>query len=124
MFFEKSNTIHQVFRRNWGESQRGTITDHGVALDAITPSIDDCSMRIIYRESGGYAVSVAFYSDICFAPPIRATRSVSLSQCVVDELVEKGHVLPFSFFGVPSVDPQMWVVSDAGERAWARMISN
>ena len=124
MFFEKSNKIPQVFRRDWGEAQRGTVSLHAAALDAITPSIDDCSMRIIYRESGGYAVSIAFYSDICFSAPIRATRNVLLSQSVVDELSTKGHILPFSFFGAPSVDPQMWVVSDDGERAWARMIGN
>ena len=81
-------------------------------------------MRIIYREAGGYAVSIAFYSNIYFSPPIKATRSVSLSQAVMDELMAKGHIIPFSFFGVPSVNPRMWAVSDLGEQAWARMIGN
>lgn len=124
MFFEKNAKIPEVFRRNWADEQSGTIVRHDVALDAITPSYDDCSMRIIYREAGGYAVSIAFYSDIYFSPPIKATRSVSLSQQVVDELRAKGNIIPFSFFGVPSVDPRMWAVSDEGERAWARMIGN
>ncbi len=124
MFFEKNTKVPEVFRRNWGEEQRGTILRHDIALDAITPSYDDCSMRIIYREQGGYAVSIAFYSDIYFSLPIRATRSVSLSQVAMDELLAKGHIIPFSFFGIPSVDPRMWAVSDEGEQAWVRMIGN
>lgn len=124
MFFKKSNKLPEVFRRDWGEDQREPLIKHTVALDAITPSSNDCSMRIIYREGGAFAVSITFYSDIYFSPPIRATRSVSLSKKVIDELLEKGHILPFSFFGIPSVDTTMWTVSDEGERVWTRMIGN
>ncbi len=124
MFFEKNTKIPEIFRRDWGAGQSGTVSRHDIALDAITPSYDDCSMRIIYREQGRYAVSIAFYSDIYFSPPILATRSVSLSQVAMDELLAKGHIIPFSFSGVPSLDPRMWTVSDLGEEAWARMIGN
>ncbi len=124
MFFEKKDRLLVVYRRNWGGDAIEPIRKIEVALDAITPSIDDCSMRIIYREAGRYAVSITFYPDIYFAPPILAIRNVTLSQEVVDELLAKKYVIPFSLFAAPTERSTMLTVSDLGEMAWARMIGN
>ena len=124
MLFAKTLPPTAVFRRNWGADQAEPITKIKVALDAITPSNDDCSMRIIYRDQGGYAVSVAFYSDIYFKAPIRKVCRVQLTDVVVDELKTKGYIIPFSLFVAPGKDPTMWAVSDLGESAWAQMIGH
>lgn len=124
MFFEERDPQEIVFRRDWGADQVFPIRKLEVALDAITPSNDDCTMRIIYLEYGDYAVSIAAYSNIYFAPPIKWTQHVSLSKEVFAELLEKKFILPFSFFTAPSVDSTLWVVSDEGEAAWRAAISN
>lgn len=124
MFSNESDPQSIVFRRDWGEDQVTPIRKLEVALDAITPSNDDCTMRIIYMEYGDYAVSIAAYENIYFAGPIKWTQHVSLSKEVFAELLAKKFILPFSFFTAPSVDSTLWVVSDEGEAAWRAAIAN
>ncbi len=123
-FFQRRNREQAVYRRDWGTDAKEPLAKLEVALDAITPSYDDCSMRIIYREAGRFVVSIAFYNDICFSPPIKATHHVVLEDGVVAELITKQYLIPFFFFVAPDGDPKMFAVSDLGEKVWAQMIGN
>ena len=114
----------KVYRRKWGADATAPIKKVEVALDAITPSNDDCSMRIIYRDQMGFSVSVAFYPDIYFSGPIREVHHVALSNEVMAELIAFAYILPFSMFTSVGTDPRLWVVSDLGEAAWTRMINS
>lgn len=114
----------EVFRRDWGPSSESPVRSIGPALDAITPSNDDCSMRIIVRESMGYLVSIAFYANIYFASPITKLHHVTLTDEVMRELIRTGYVIPFSLPREDGREATLWVVSDEGERAWAQMIGN
>ena len=124
MFFKKDKPLSIVFRRDWGNDATGSIAKLTVALDAITPSYDDCTMRIIYLEYGQYNVSIAVYANMYFAGPILESHHVALTESVFLELRDKQYILPFSFFYAPSIDSTLWVVSDEGEAAWRNAIAN
>lgn len=122
MFFKKRSHPPIVFRRDWGADATQPIRKWEVALDVITPNNFDCTLRVIYRDAGGYSVSIAVYSSIYFAPPIKATYHISLADEAFEELRKRGYILPFSLFTAPGRESKLWVVSDDGEAEWTRMI--
>ena len=123
MWSDKHPLPQKVYRREWGADATAPIKKVEVALDAITPGNDDCSMRIIYRDHMGFSVSVAFYPDIYFSGPIRGVYHVALSDEVIAELIALAYILPFSMFTAVGTDARLWVVSDLGEAEWTRMFN-
>ena len=123
MFFDQVGP-QKLYRRDWGADAAEPLRKLDVALDAITPSQNDASMRIIFCENGGYTVSIAFYANIYFSGPIKKIHHVTLSNEVFDELLGKGYILPFAMFTAPNELSRLWVVSDEGEIALTALFKN
>lgn len=124
MIFENKNAPLKIFRRDWGNDRREPISKWRVALDAITPSSDDCTMRVIFQDGAGYSVSIARYSNIYFAGVIMEQHHITLTKEVVEEIHQMGFLIPFSFISAPNELTSLMVVSDLGEECWRSIVMN
>ncbi len=124
MFFENQRKSTNIYRRDWGKDAESPITKWEVALDAITPSADDCTMRIIFQDGAGYSVSIARYANIYFAGGIVEQHHVALTKEVVEVLHQMGFLIPFSFMSAPNQLTSLMVVSDLGEERWRSLVTN
>jgi hypothetical protein len=110
-----------VFRRDWGRGAEQPISNLHVALDVITPSDTDCTMRIIIASNpNDIVVSIARYKDIYFTGPPLEIHHIRITKEVLEELKNAGYILPLTL--IPDGTPTMWLVSDLGEVIWKKLM--
>jgi hypothetical protein len=115
------------FRRDWGSATEGVIVDLAIALDALTPSVDDYTMRILRPDGEHYTLTITRYATIDFEDQIGSPLTYRISREVTSTLFARKYLLGLGI-GVRTdrgiEHTELFVVSDDGERAWRDMILN